>query len=273
MSYITDLGNALIIDDGNAADYAAMVNDGQMAAGYVARDYRAHPFGSVADAFRGEIIPRSKWDDLIKRQEDDQTSPWHTFQGNGAPILDQNGFGYCWMYGTVACLMNRYQAQGIELEGGGLSAVYPASLGKNFANQGGWAGEALGYLRRFGVPTLDVHPEHSQDRRYFNDPKVKASAARHGYADYLELPSNNFDAMVSVLLDPKNPAPVTMGLPWWGHLVAGFRVVKVDARTYGVQGPNSWTKEWGDKGTFVLAESRATAYESIAIKRVIPRSQ
>ncbi len=75
MSYTTDLGsNPFVIDDGNFDQYAQAVADGEFASGYEARDYRAHPLGSVAEGFSGEIIPRSKWDDLIKMQEDNQSS-------------------------------------------------------------------------------------------------------------------------------------------------------------------------------------------------------
>ena len=270
MSYTTDLGNAYIIDDRVAGELATQVNDGQFAAGYVERDYSKYGFGYYAPKFSSPKIPRSKWDDLIKLQEDNQSSPWHTFLGNGAPILNQGNKGYCWMYGAGACIQNRYAAQGIDIPK--LSMTYTAALGKNFRDQGGWAGEALGYIDRFGIPTQDVCPEGSMDRNLFGREEVKLSAGMHGHVEFLELPSNDFDSMCSVLLDPYNPRPVTMGLMWWGHLVAGFRVVKIDSRNYGIQGPNSWGDNWGDKGTFVLTEKKATAYESIAVERVKPRT-
>jgi hypothetical protein len=78
---------------------------------------------------------------------------------------------------------------------------------------------------------------------------------------------------MSVLLDPKNPRAVTLGLMWWGHLVYGCKAVKIDRNNYGIKIANSWGGNWEKNGCAVLSESKATAHEYVAIDRVTPRMQ
>lgn len=266
----SDLGNSpLIIDERNADKYVADIADPStpFTGGYVQRDYE---LGTYASAYRGDIMPRSEWDSHIQRQERDKSSPDDFRIAADVPILDQNGLGYCWMYGTVGAIMTVYAMTGLPVPH--LSATGPAAQGKNWANRGGWAGEAIEYIRRYGIPTLDAWPEHSMDRSLPRSPEVQRTAKLHGLVDFAELPRNNFDAAVSVLLDPVDPRPVTLGLNWWGHLVYATKVVKLGAGRYGLKIANSWRPTWGQQGTAVLVESKATAFEQIAVQRVKPRA-
>lgn len=272
MTFVSDLGsNPLIIDDRNAHLFAQEARDGAMSSGYEDRDYRKHGLGAYAPRFSGRMIPRSKWDDLIKMQEDNRSSPWHWHKWNKLPILNQNGLPYCWMYGTVAGVMLTYAKQGIPVPH--LSATGPAAQGKRWAKRGGWAGEAIKYIEKYGIPTVGTWPEHSMDRNLPKNHEVELDAKRHGVVEFEELPGRSFDACVSALLDPKNPCPITLGLSWWGHLVCGTRAVKIDSRNYGIEIVNSWQKSWGNEGFAVLAEKKATPHESVAIKRVTPRAE
>jgi len=273
MSYSTDFGNIGVIDDSNAQLYVEenKVLSGAFGSGMVKRDYALHGLGSYANVFSGEIIPRSKWDDLIKRQDDNESSPYHHHIASDVEVLDQNGYPYCWMYGTVAGVMNRYASQGLPVPF--LSATAPAAQGKDYKQEGGWAAEAIPYIEKYGLPTVDTWPQHSLDRKLAKNHEQQLDAARHGIVQFEELPQSNFDAAASCLLDPYNPSPVTLGLMWWGHLVCGLRLVKVDRNTYGILIVNSWTREWGENGFKVLVESKATAHECVAIRNVKVRAE
>jgi len=153
-----------------------------------------------------------------------------------------------------------------------LSATAPAAQGKNYRQQGGWAGEAIQYIEKYGLPTVDTWPQHSLDRSLAGNHEQQLDAGRHGIVSFEEIQARSFDMAVSCLLDPDNPCPVTLGLMWWGHLVCGLRAVKVDSRPYGILIVNSWKKTWGDGGFKVLVENKATAHEYVAIRSVKVRA-
>lgn len=236
--------------------------------GYVERDYSEFSEGYYAPMFTGPSHPRSEWPELIKMQNEFKTSPYHVHKMNDCPILSQRSLPYCWMYGTVAGVMNRYAATGIKPPH--LSATGPAAQGKGWSKRGGWAGEALGYIERFGIPTVDAWPNTSMDRSLPNKEEVKRSSAMHKHAEFEELPSRNFDLLCSALLDPEDPCPVTLGLNWWGHLVVALRVVQ-QGSSFLIEIANSWGTQWQNGGYGLLTQSKATAHEQIAIRRVVPR--
>ena len=258
--------NPPVIDDSNASFFERQVSDPRQPfqGGFEVTDV----LQGFAAPYSRSIIPRSEWDDHIRRQEEQCSSPDHWRLSAKVPVLDQNGYGYCWCYGTVGAIMTAYAQMGDLAPH--LSAMGPAWQGKNGRNQGGWAGEAIKYIKKYGIPTLDVWPEHS-NRVDPRDEAVKRSAAMHNIVGYEELPRNNFDALVSALLDPERPVPVTMGLNWWGHLIYGVKAVRIRSGQYGVKIVNSWKPSWGQEGCSVLAESKAKAFEQIAITQVKPR--
>lgn len=259
--------NPPIIDDSNYSFFVNEITD------------PATPFNGGFDfekvvegfgnPFSRDLIPSSDWDDHIARQESDKSSPDHWRLAGGVPVLDQNGFGYCWCYGTVGAIMNCYAQTGMLAPH--LSAMGPAWQGKRGRNVGGWAGEALEYIAKFGIPELSVWPEHD-NRVNPNDEAVKRSAAMHGVVDSEELRRNDFAALMSALLDPERPTPVTLGLQWWGHLVYATKAVRISQGKYGVKIVNSWKPSWGKQGTAILERNKATAFEQIAIVDVKPRS-
>ena len=264
--YLPDLGNMPIIDDTLASQLAEQSADEGFGRGYVERDYSQFGEGFYSPRYTGPVYPRSQWDDLAKRQDDNQTSPDHWRIKAGQPILDQNGYGYCWAYGTVAAIMTAYAQTGMSIPH--LSATSVAALAKNWRDQGGWAGEAIAQIKKTGIAELSVWPEHSMNRSLPGKPEVQESMKKHDVVEFLELPSRQFDVAMSVLLDPINPRPITLGLMWWGHLVEGVKAVRIDRREWGIKIVNSWRASWGENGCAVLVESKATAHEHVAVDRV-----
>lgn len=271
--YLSDLGsNPLIIDDGNADKYVDQWRQEGLVCGMTPRDYRAAPFGSASrPVYQYQYeSDRNKLRDRIKRADENKATPDDWRIAGGVPVLDQNGYGLCWCYGTVGAMMTTYAMAGQFPPH--LSAAGPAFQGKNWRDEGGWGEEALRYIERFGVPELSVWPEHSRDRSLPSKPEVQESAAKHKVTQSLELPRNDINALISVLTDPVWPRPVTVGFTWWGHLVYAVRAGYKDGQ-FLVKIVNSWKPTWGEQGCAWLAENKAKASEQIAIQRVSPLVQ
>jgi hypothetical protein len=141
---------------------------------------------------------------------------------------------------------------------------------KGGRNQGGWAEQAYKGVADFGVPTHDVWAGNKEGMGQWQSPEVIASANRHKVTASLELPQNNFAALVTSLTHPKFARPVTMGLNWWGHLVCAVRAVALDGGKFGILIVNSWGSGWGQAGCGVLIESKSIAFEQIRIERCTP---
>lgn len=266
MAFTSDIGRIPVIDESNFHLFADEASSVGLGRGYVERDYQRAPEGFYAPRFSSPEIPRSQWAGLIESADRNETSPDHWRLRGEVPILDQNGYGYCWAYGLVGATMVSYAQTGMK-PAPQLSATSVAALAKNWRDQGGWAGEAIKQMLKTGCAELDVWPEHSMDRSLPNQEAVKRSMARHNITEYLELPRQSFAAVMSALLDPVNPRPVTLGLMWWGHLIYCTKGVVLGRDRFGVLGVNSWKRSWGEQGCVVLTESKATPHEAVAVDR------
>ena len=220
-----------------------------------------------APQFEGKIFPRDTWDDLAIIQETNGTSPYD-FHKNGVNIYDQKSTNYCWCFGVCAGVATQYSKSGISIPD--LSPASTACQIKDFNNVGGWGKTAVAGIQKYGIATTDTWPNVSFDRSLPANHDVIADSRQHGIAEFENLGSD-FDAMISSLLDPVNPAPCSVGFSWWGHLVVALKAVKVD-NSWGIIIANSWGPNWSDKGYGVLLGSKARADEAIRIGRVKPRS-
>jgi hypothetical protein len=266
MSFTSNLSGSLIIDDSNFklfADEAAAANDG-MGTGYAQRDYAVAPLGTYADESTKPIIPRSDWEDIIREKTERKANLFELFKFRKMPILNQRQRPYCWAYGTVGAMMLSYAKTGPYVPH--LSATSVAAKVKNYRDVGGWAGEALDGIRKYGVSTLEYWPEAQLDRR-FDTPEQRNNASLHKHIEFAELPSRSFESLATALLSDD---ATTLGLTWWGHLVYAFELVVIERGRFGVRGANSWDYSWGDNGLFVLDEARAIAHEQISVLSATP---
>lgn len=260
-------GDPLIIDDSNFERFAGEITPvGQP--GYTGGFEASQVVESFGNAPTRSLIPRDQWDDLIREQEKNESSPDHWRLAGNVPITDQNGYGYCWMYGTVGAIMTAYAQQGMEVPK--LNPFGPAYQGKRGRNVGGWAGEALEYIEKYGIPEQQVWSMHDT-RVNPRDESVVRSSSMHGVVAHETLPRNSFDWLASYLLDPERSTPVTQGYSWMGHLMYTTKIVKTPDGRYGAKLINSWKESWGQKGTAIFVESKAKAFEQIAIVSVKPR--
>jgi len=273
MSYQSDLGSdPLIIDDSNAAEFVQRWRDEGRAFGMVPRDYRIAPFGSASkpavDLSMGPILQRSQFADAIKRADEARCTPDDWRKAMEVPIQSQTDWGYCWFFGTCTAVEVTYAMTGHKCPN--LNPFPTAYRIKNGRNQGGWAEQALKGIEKWGIPQHSVWQGNKADMSLWDKPEVIASANRHKVTASLELPQNNFAALVTSLTHPKFARPVTMGLNWWGHLVCAVRAVALPGGGFGILIVNSWGPSWGQNGTGVLVESKSIAFEQIRIERCTP---
>lgn len=235
--------------------------------GYVPRNFEADPVGRLIPAFGGQVYKRKDWPELMRLQDKNKTSPldWHM---DCVEIYDQRNLPYCWMYGTVAGVATQYAKTGIKTPR--FSPTSTAAMVKKFKAEGGWATEACNGISKFGIATLDVWPNVSMNKTLPAMSYVRENMHQHDLIEFEDFGVNNFDAAMSVLLDPLHSAPVTGGYMWWGHLIILLKAIRVDDQ-WGVIFANSWGKDWGEQGYGILLGDKAIPYESVRIGSVKPR--
>ena len=217
---------------------------------------------------KGPLYDRKDWPELMALQEKHRTSPYHVHKDYNVPILTQESTNYCWMFGVVGGIMNRYaMMDGVAPV---LSPAGPACQGKNWENKGGWGEEAVGYIQKFGIPTQDAWPNCSFNKDLPKRPSVKRSSEKHGIVQFEVLANYDFDATMSALLCPYNSSPASVGFSWWGHLVLALQAVRYNGE-WGYIFANSWDKDWGEEGYGVLLGKKANPTEAIVIKSIKPR--
>ncbi len=216
----------------------------------------------------GPRYKREDWPELMALQEKHRTSPYHVHKDYSVPVLSQETTNFCWMFGVVAGVMNRYaMMDGVSPL---LSPAGPACQGKNYVNEGGWGEEAVGYIEQFGIPTQEAWPNCSFDKKLPTRHSVRSSASKHNIVQYEMLGIHDFDGVMSALLCPYNSSPVSLGLGWWGHLVLGLQAIRYEGQ-WGIVFVNSWDYDWGEGGFGVLLGERANPTEAVVIKSIKPR--
>ncbi len=260
----SNIDKRLIVDPDRLAKEAR-----SFGTGYEDRDFDQEPAGLNLPLYGGKVYDRKDWPELMAMQDKNQSSPldWHL---DGVKIYDQRNTNFCWCFGTVAGVATQYAKTGIEVPE--FSPASTACLVKKFQNVGGWGSQACNGIQKHGIATLGTWPNVSFDRGLPLKSEVKDDMHKHDLIEFEDLGVNNFDAAMSVLLDPLHAAPVTGGFTWWGHLVILLKAVRVNGE-WGVVFANSWGTDWGPaEGYGILLGDKAIPYESIRIGSVKPRS-
>ena len=222
-----------------------------------------------AEKYDGTRYQRSEWKELMALQEAEQSSPWHHWKGAGIKVKDQKRSSWCWCFGTVGAIQTRYAQQGMGNTNLSAASVAGPLMGYDL-DQGGWAEWAMEYIEEHGVASTDVWPELSIDRSLNSSPVVRENRFKHYVPCFQAHDRKDIVGVVSSLLDPVNPCPVTLGYSWWGHLIFGVRATFTDGRIT-IWGVNSWGSDWNGDGTVKLVgEERCSPTESISICGVKP---
>lgn len=254
---VEGVGRFNIIDEDNADRYAVDEATRHFR-GYTGRNYDENPYGSMPwGNFPLDVIPRSEWKDRIEEGHAKKTFAIYHHRRKKVPILDQKRTNYCWINAVVGAMMNMRACQNLPTIH--LSSASAGAPGKNYANVGGWTGEAIRYIDEYKITPHDVWPNAAIDRSYFQKTR---EFAIHDVGNWWELRPRNFDQLMTCLL---NGFCVAVGLNWWGHAVYYNAPVMPGRGSYGVIFPNSWGYNWEENGMSVLAESKANADEANCI--------
>lgn len=200
----------LVINDSNASQHCK-----ENGFGLIPRDFAANPYGSIAPEFSFAVLP---WNEIKERHEYNKSikaTNSDILIAKGFVDTDQNGTNYCWMHGCVNGFMATRIVQGqphIEL-----SAASAAAPIKNFANRGGWGGEALEWLSKSGVATFKEWPANRIDRSLWTD-EAKAVAKQNTVTEWEDVPARDMQVFASGVVQNLF-FPVAFN--WWSHLVLG----------------------------------------------------
>jgi hypothetical protein len=179
MPFTSRLHGLRVFDEHTAnrlVDQSLAASGGGFFSGYKPRDFAAAPFGTYSDPFALDLIPRNEWAERAEALDSSKATAEHVAMYYKVPILNQRTLPYCWCYGVVGAMATAYAQAGLPV--GYLSATSAAAKIKNYVKVGGWAGEAIEGIQRFGVSMVEHWPEAVLDRRY-DTPEQRENAALH----------------------------------------------------------------------------------------------
>ncbi len=145
MSFASNLRGHTVIDDTNWEQYRDMVKIGEdgFSGGFKIRDYSTHPLRRKlrAESKAIELIPEDEWDERIEDMErgKSQVSQLHDYYS--LRVMDQNGLGWCWCYGTVKAMQMAYARQGSYIPD--LCAASLAAKIKGYRDEAAGSGKHL----------------------------------------------------------------------------------------------------------------------------------
>ncbi len=253
---IAGLGKFNVIDDSNYKRYADDSSTKPMRR-YDGRNYAKHPFGSMPfGTMPFSTIPEREWKDRINEANAKKTFPIYHQLRMKVPILNQKQLPYCWMYAVTGAVQSVRACSGLPTVH--LSATSAGAPGKNYREEGGWTGEAIGYAKEFGIASIATWPEAVVDRRYFRP--SRDDATQYNVGQWFELRPKTIAEVVTCLL---LGFPVCVGLLWWGHAVF-YSGLAWDGGVKFIT-DNSWGPDWENEGRTVLDVSKANPDEANCI--------
>lgn len=265
MSYVSDLRGYTVIDRSNA-DQAIKMAEGR--SGYTLRPYDSHPYGAVgyAKPFALPVIDRAEWPERIKDMEKAKSRLSDMIRYKKIPCLDQDQTNYCWCNGVIHAVIFARMTAGLPYVS--LSPASVAAKIKNYRNVGGWGGEAIQGIQKFGIGTTDLWPANAIDDRY-DTPELRKVAAQYNIIEFDEIRPQSFDEVMTCLL---LGFPVPIGHGWWGHLVCHVDPVVIGRGVFGTRFRNSWGEKWEDSGFGLMEEEKATPDEANVVRIVTAKA-
>lgn len=182
-----------------------------------------------------KLIDRAEWDDRIEAQAKAKArvSDFCDF-----PPWDQDGLPTCWANGPTQCGAVQRRIQGLPFKClSACSLAVPISGG----HSGGWEGDALEYMAKYGAASTDTWPENNTSRRLNDDEAVKADREFHKALEWIDCGSDPDMWATAALLT----MPGAFAYDWMSHVMCMCDLVK-DGKKYYHRVRNSWGN-WGAK--------------------------
>lgn len=260
----TPIGRMNIYDDSNHKELITFADKNGFKRSAQPRDYTKHPFGSLPfNAVKIPRMDRAAVPEMIKEAHAKKTFALYHHIARKVPIMNQRSTNYCWANGPTGALMNARARHGLPTIN--LSAASFAAPGKKYQNVGGWGGEAIGYMAQFGCAPDSVWPNAEINRKYYDD--TREVSQHFNIGEWYELNASTANDIIWALL---NGWEVTIGLPWWSHLIFLNALYWEKNSLFG-NGVNSWGADWENNGMTVLAEEKfvpGSTGEALAISTI-----
>lgn len=208
-------------------------------------------------------IPRSEWSARIKTQKQlrARISDHQKFKPD-----NQGSLPTCWAAGTCHAATTCRVMQGLPYKQiSACSVAVPISGGRS----GGYEGDAVEYLTKYGGATVDVWPYTAADRSFQSKPEVVESRKRFIALETYEC--NGFDDFATAAL---LGFPMTVSYNWWSHVVMLADLIEIEANSFGFLIRNNWG-DWGDandygfKGYAVFREGKGTPSGGYAFRQML----
>ena len=215
--------------------------------------------GVVSSGAPVQTIPYERWPELIRQQNDDESSLYHVWQRSRIGVLNQGQSSYCWAFSSVAGLMLQREVEGRPFRRLSPSSVAAPIVG--YANRGYYIESALEGMRTQGAATDDFVPMLTTNSRDFKG-GWREDAAKNKISMAMSIPRDHQTQGSMLLLG----YPLVAALNWWGHAILFLGVLDrypsrpaTDYTRYGVLFVNSWGTGWGQGGLGVVEYSQQIA--------------
>jgi len=236
------------------------------AKGYIPRNYKRQPLGSIpyTTAFNLPAISKSEWPDLIDYKKEKKARLIDVINAAELPVLDQDGFPFCWAYGYVTNLRVARAKAGIPYRHLNPHAI--ACIRTGYRKRGGNTFDLPKLMAEFGCPTYDVWPKYSMDRSLAKSDAVKRDAIQYRHTEHYELDPNDFEQKAVSLL---NDIAVTAGYSHMSHMMCDIELIYKKSGggyTFGTKHLNSWGAGYKDNGVGQFYGRKAVSFDQLAIK-------
>ena len=215
--------------------------------------------GVVASGAPVQAIPYERWPELIRQQNEDESSLYHVWQRSRIGVLNQGQSSYCWAFSSVAGMMLQREVEGRPFRRLSPSSVAAPIVG--YTDRGYYIESALEGMRTQGVASDEFVPMLTTNSRDF----------KGGWRD--DAVTNKISMARSIPRDHQTQGsmlllgyPLVAALNWWGHAILFLAVLDrypsrpaTDITRYGVLFLNSWGTGWGQGGLGVVEYSQQIA--------------